>query len=134
MSSYTSGWTWRDDATDEQVNDKKNEAAIERLYREISSAYESIHDRSDERGGESRDMALEAAYEDAGSDEAGEVAVAALKARWSDQAKGSWGTIEAVEQLLHARGARLKRPYEDWNEDEQRVRFAEESRFGSANY
>lgn len=128
MSRYTSGWTWLDEATDEQRDCPHNTAACERLYAEISLAYESIPDRSDEHYLESVDMAREDAYEralDAGGEEAADAAVVAFDAARANKGRAAWGNIEAVEELLRARGARLKREYEDWNEDEQRVRLAE---------
>lgn len=125
MSRYTSGWTWRDDAEPEQIDNPINEGACKRLYAEIVRTYEGISDPSDERDGERRDMALECAYEDAGGGDAGEEACRKLKERWAKERADAFGALEALEDLLAHRGARLKEEYEDWNEDAQRVRLAE---------
>lgn len=126
MSRYTNGWTWHNEATDEQREDPVNKGAIDRLYDEIRHAYDSIPDPEDERTQERLAMRWEAIAEDQGP-----AAADAAEVKHKETVKKTWGQIEAIEELMAQRGARLKDDYEHHNEFAGQMRYMEEGRFSS---
>lgn len=132
MSRYTSGWTWQDNATEEQMTAPGAEAQC-RLYAEhIARLYREIPDDSaNERFEQSLEQVYETAHEESESFDpraahymANKV-VEAVKLQHAAKVSLLWDQIEFFEQKLLERGARLRRPYEHHNEDEQRMEHAE---------
>jgi hypothetical protein len=129
MSRYTNGWTWCDQATEEQMN-AGTETQCDAYAAEISRLYTSLPDNSDhdeERRVACMDVVYETAVETAMSHglsmaDAHKAADAELKQREERQAAAHqlvWDQMEFFEHKLWQLGARLRRPYEHWNEDEK---------------
>lgn len=115
MSRYTSGWTWRDDA---EEHDETNAGACDRISKEIAQLYNSVPDPDDERYQNNLDVAYEAKCEEEGHE-----AAKKLMQTIKNKISRTWGEIEALEEMLIARGGRLRDPYEHHNEfaDQQRT-------------
>lgn len=114
-------WAWLDDATNKQREDTQNEAAIVRLCREAASLYNSIPEPGDERTMEALDNALDHADSDEHAEQ--------IKAQFANRNKSSWGTLDAIEEMMAARGARFMRPYEHHNENERAMEYAESNQY-----
>jgi hypothetical protein len=121
MSRYTSGWTWRDGETMDADN-PENSAACNRLYIEIVQLYHDIPDPADALAQHRTDCGYEAVYEERGREAADQW----LRDRVT-RARRLWGELAALEAMLEARGARLREPYEDLNEDAPRFARQESS-------
>jgi len=115
MSKYTNGWTWNNAATEEQMADASNQGAIARFAQEIAQLYNSIPDPRDENYSET----LDAIAESYDTPEEADRAIVGIKSKH----KRTWGEIEALEEMMEHRGARLKDDYEDFNEDAPRMRL-----------
>lgn len=112
-------WTWLDDATEEQTDDELNLAAIERLACEARQLFNSIPDpRRAWDGDDGRD---EPEFDSAEEAEA-------FTQRQRKATTDKWGQLEAIEELMAARGARFARPYEHHNEDERAIEWMERDR------
>lgn len=129
--SYTNGWTWLEDATEEQM---ENEARCNSLYAKIRELYDSVPDPSAdaERLDRILESIWEAAFErhsDLSTTEARAAADKAVQHYQQQQTAKTqllWDQIEFFETKLSEAGARLRRPYEHWNEDEQRMSLMEQ--------
>jgi hypothetical protein len=138
---YQNGWTWLDDATEEQTESVSNKAAIDRLSNEASSIYQSIpevrrrgYDDDDSYSAEDARAENEAERitddwrEELTEEQLEQVIQLAFEdLKWQDSEKkqAQFGQIEAIEQLMAARGARFMREYEHWNEDEKLMEYLE---------
>jgi hypothetical protein len=110
-------WKWSDDATEEQIESKTNEAAVERLAAEARQLYDSI---PQPRRYDDEDRGDDGQFDDMTDEE-----YAAWKQRRADEITAAWGQIEAIVELMSARGAVFARDYEHWNEDERLVEYLE---------
>jgi hypothetical protein len=141
---YQNGWAWRDDATEEQRESAANEAACDRLAAEARNLYNEIPEiprRGDDESPEctAEDARWEELVERITDDWADDLTAEQLdeviqragdadKEEQAEKRRGQWGQIEAIEELLSARGGRFCRPYEHWNEDERAMEYAERDR------
>ena len=116
--TYQNGWTWCDGATEEQTASAANEAAIERLADEARHLYASIPDirRHEDDDTPEPEFDTDEEYEE-------------YRKRLLHDRQAAFGQLEAIEQLMAARGARFRRPYEHWNEEERQVEYAERDRY-----
>ncbi len=135
MSRYTAGWTWQDEATEEQI--ESNKEACDVTYGHIRQLYDQVPDPASDFDNERRAEALDAAFEREveNAEERGLSRTAAYKAAEdalkkqqalrAAETKLLWDQIEFFEEKLHDLGARLRRPYEHHNEDEKLMAFLE---------
>ena len=115
--TYQNGWTWRDDATEEQTDNATNKAAIDRLALEARHLYESIPETRRHEDDESYEPEFD-------SDEE----FAAHRDRLHKSRQEAFAQLTAIEELLAVRGARFCRPYEHHNEFEHQVEWMERDR------
>jgi len=123
MSTYRR-WVWADDATEEQMTSAANKGAVERFAREARGLFDSIPDPAD------RDDRANDGFEDylASLNEEEPGAADRYLAKRAAETAAKWGEIEALEEMMSARGARFARDYEHHNEDEGRMEWAERNR------
>lgn len=143
--NYQNGWVWSEDSTEEQRAARGAEAALNRLSQEAANLYNEIpearssRDWDDENAGAAEDAqwesiqdAIDSEYgQDLTSEQLREVqerAWDAAKQDRSDSKADQFAQLEAIEELLSIRGARFKRAYEDWNEDEKFMEYSERDR------
>lgn len=111
-------WEWRDDATEEQTTSESNRAAVIRLAVEARDTYDSIPDsrRCDDEDGRD-DFEFDSVEE-----------MHAFEAKQKQKRAEAFGLLEALEDLMHARGACFvsSDSYAHWNEDADRIRYQEE--------
>jgi hypothetical protein len=149
-----SSWTWADNATTEQCEDLANKIAIDRLCAEASRIFEDIPEVPSVRGEDHAAAAEEARWESLMErlesdlrDVEDEEGVALTKDQFfeicsraenaadqerDNQRRMAFATLDAIEDLMAARGARFKRSYEHWNEDERRMEYLERNRDNDA--
>jgi hypothetical protein len=110
-------WEWRDDATEEQTESASNKAAVTRLAAEARTIYDSIPEsrRDDDDDGRD-DFEFDSVEE-----------MHAFEAKQKQMRTEAFGQLEALEELLSARGACFTSGdgYERWNEDAERIRYLE---------
>lgn len=115
MSMTYRSWKWLDDATEEQIDDAANEGAVERLADEARSLYDSIPDPRRDYDDDS----------DGGPEFESDEEAAAYETSRAKGIKSKWGQLEAIEEMMAARGARFARDYEHHNEMESQIEYLE---------
>lgn len=108
------GWTWVDDSREE------NEGAVEELVSRWNALNNSI---------EARQFSWQLRMEDGdcGGEDDTDVGTKISAAR-KVQDELDLRTLQTIEDMLAEYGARLMRPYEHWNEEEQYREYMERDR------
>lgn len=127
MSRFTNGWTWLDTASEEQMTAVGVEARCDLYAQHIASLYHEIPEPGDERWENNLNVLYEQTFENSRYEdpitahlEAKQACEQAQSAREA-QVKLRWDQIEFFENKLNELGARLRRDYEHYNEDELRI-------------
>lgn len=141
--NYQNGWVWIEGAEIASLDTASNCAAIDRLCNEARNLYNLIpevrrkgddEDSCSAEDAQCEDIAerIETEFAEILTDEQREeviqMAFEDLKRQKSEEKAAQFGQLEAIEQLMAQRGARFKRPYEHWNEDEKHIEYLERDR------
>jgi hypothetical protein len=116
-------WTWLDDAT---VSEEEMEIRTPALN-DLAARWSELHNAQEQRGF-IRQAQLETGEFDEPDFESDEE-MRAHELRLQTNRQLEQAAIDAIEQKMHDLGARVMRPYEHWNEDEQLVAYLERDRY-----
>jgi len=115
------GWTYIDD---DKLPSEEDQEKQRPFLDSLAQQWSALTEAEEQRG-----FIRQADFEDGdGYEPETDEEVEAIKANELIRRRLHDAQVSAIEQLLFEKGARMMRPYEHWNEDEERMQYLERDR------